>query len=126
MKSPFMPVAENSDLRQILAVGEKAACKTNAAPRGLTWGPHSLGTVEGWLAPRRGIEGDVPERLIGVAAEGGDGGDAHHNDQGQHHRVLDGGRAVFLLDKCKDFLSEGEHGGLQADARVISSRSGEP
>src|SRR5690349_17299539 len=39
------------------------------------------------------LGGDVGEGAVGVAAQGGDGRDAHHHDQGQHHRVLDGGRA---------------------------------
>src|SRR5438874_1354862 len=33
---------------------------------------------------------DAGERLVGVGAQGGDGGDAHHDDQGQHHGVFNG------------------------------------
>ena len=42
--------------------------------------------------------------LVGVAAQGRDGGDAHHDDQGQHDRVLDGRRAVFTLQEVHDRL----------------------
>jgi len=42
---------------------------------------------------------DRRERLVGVATEGRDGGDAHHDDEGQHDCVFDRGRAVFSLMK---------------------------
>src|SRR5262245_15949376 len=49
----------------------------------------------GRRAVGRGVEGDVAERVAGVGAEGGDRRDADHDDQGQHDRVLDRGRAVL-------------------------------
>src|SRR5437763_6339731 len=50
------------------------------------------GSAEERVAPGSGagaadLGGDVGKGAVGVAAQGGDGRDAHHNDQGQHHRV---------------------------------------
>src|SRR5262245_8117323 len=42
---------------------------------------------------------DGGKGLIGVGAQGRDGRDAHHDDQGQHDGVLDRGRAVFRLEE---------------------------
>src|SRR5262245_22890849 len=42
---------------------------------------------------------DGGEGLVGVGAQGGDGRDAHDDDQGQHDRVLDGRRAIFTLQE---------------------------
>src|SRR6516162_7189076 len=39
---------------------------------------------------------DVGEGVVGGGAQVGDGDDAHHDDQGQHHRVLHSRRAVFV------------------------------
>ena len=52
---------------------------------------------------------DEAERLVGVRAEGGDGGDADHDDQGQHHGVLDRGRAIFLLQERNQALGQAAH-----------------
>src|SRR5262245_42766030 len=49
---------------------------------------------------------DGVERRVGVLAEGGDRGDAHHDDQRQHHRVLDGGRAVLALQEVNHTLRQ--------------------
>src|SRR5262245_60314645 len=45
---------------------------------------------------------DAGEGLVGIGAEGGDGGDAHHDDQGQHDGVLNRGRAVFTRQEILD------------------------
>ena len=39
------------------------------------------------------------ERRVDLRADGGDRADADHNDQGQHHGVLDSGRAIFRRQK---------------------------
>src|SRR5262249_19546176 len=52
---------------------------------------------------------DLAEGRVGVAAERGDGGDADHDNEGQHDRVFDGGRAVFTLQKINRELSEFTH-----------------
>src|SRR5262249_42278400 len=43
-------------------------------------------------------------------AEGGDGGDADHDDQGQHDRVLDRRRAVLVPQKAGEVLGQLTHG----------------
>src|SRR2546421_138741 len=53
---------------------------------------------------------DVGEGLVGVAAEGRDGGGGHHDDQGEHDRGLDGRRAVFRLQKSTYLVRERAHG----------------
>src|SRR5947207_39613 len=53
---------------------------------------------------------DGGERGLGVVAQGGDGGDAHHDDQGQHDRVLDGRRAVLTLQELHGAVGELLHG----------------
>src|SRR5260370_936136 len=49
------------------------------------------------------------EGVVGVLAEGGDGADADHDDQGQHDGVLDGGRAVFTLQEVHDRFRQVTH-----------------
>src|SRR5436309_11674771 len=56
--------------------------------------------------------GDVLERGLGVAAQGRDGADADDDDQGQHDRVLDGGRAVVDVDALDQTLGGLTHGSL--------------
>src|SRR5437868_1112734 len=56
-----------------------------------------------------GLAGHVAERVVGVRAEGGDGGDADHDDQGQHHGVFDGRRAVFTLQEVHELFRQGAH-----------------
>src|SRR5262249_38980407 len=46
---------------------------------------------------------------VGVGAQRGDGGDADHDDQGQHDRVLDRRRAVLTLQELDRELSEPAH-----------------
>src|SRR6202022_2405093 len=45
----------------------------------------------------------------GVGAQGRDGGDAHHDDEGEHDGVLDRGRAVFVLQETDQVLRELTH-----------------
>src|SRR5258708_17727345 len=52
---------------------------------------------------------DGGEGVVGVLAEGGDGADADHDDQGQHDRVLDRRRAVFALQETHDRLLQATH-----------------
>src|SRR5207302_746371 len=61
---------------------------------------------------RRGADGvaDGGEGLVGVGAQGGDGGDAHHDDQGKHDRVLNGRRAVLALQEAHHRLKPVLHG----------------
>src|SRR5439155_505970 len=76
------------------AVGESEGC------RGGTLWRYETALMEftavGALLRRDG-RADERERAVGVGAEGGDGGDADDDDEGQHHGVLDRGRAVFGL-----------------------------
>src|SRR5207237_408872 len=53
--------------------------------------------------------GDGAEGLIGVGAEGGDGHQANHDDEGQHDRVFDSCRAVFTLQEIDCELAELTH-----------------
>ena len=45
---------------------------------------------------------DLPPRVL-------DGADADDDDEGEHDRVLDGGRAVFGLDELDEVLRELTH-----------------
>src|SRR5438552_13813239 len=53
--------------------------------------------------------GDLVEGAFGVAAQGADGGDADHDDERQHDRVLDGRRAVFVPQEIDRELTELVH-----------------
>src|SRR6185312_9885518 len=52
---------------------------------------------------------DEAERRVRVAAQGRDGSDANHHDQGQHHGVLDRRRAIFLLEEIHQSLRHCAH-----------------
>src|SRR3954449_10408862 len=67
---------------------------------------------------------DGGERALGVVAQGRDGGDAHHDDQGQHDRVLDGRRAVLTLQELTDLPQEFPHDYLPSAARRSAGLSG--
>src|SRR5436190_984755 len=85
------------------------------APR-LAWGPLSVPFSSHRASAGGGVDlvADVAERVAGVGAQRADRRDADHDDQGQHHRVLDGGRAVFTLEEV-------HQGGLElAHGRVLS------
>src|SRR4051794_3033758 len=58
---------------------------------------------------RADLAADRAERAVGVLAEGGDGGEAHHDDQGQHDRVFDRRRAVFTLDEIDNRFRQVTH-----------------
>src|SRR5205807_459218 len=49
------------------------------------------------------------EGVVGIATERRDGGDAHHDDQGQHDGVFDCCRAVFLLHELNELLGDLTH-----------------
>src|SRR5579872_3160799 len=61
---------------------------------------------------------DVAVGVVGVAAQRGDRRDADDDDEGQHDRVLDGGRAVFVLQKTDQVLTELTHGRFPWRSRV--------
>src|SRR5437588_11772720 len=46
------------------------------------------------------------EGLVGVATQGGNGADADHDNEGQHHGVLNGRRAIFRLQEIHHELTE--------------------
>ncbi len=53
---------------------------------------------------------DELEFAFSTLAEASNGRDADHDDQGQHHRVLDGGRAIFALHKAFHRMQHRPHG----------------
>src|SRR6516162_2419302 len=63
---------------------------------------------------------DGVERGVGVLPQSRDGADAHHDDQGEHDRVLDRGRAVFGLQELDDVLRKLTHGSV---LRMMANRS---
>jgi len=65
--------------------------------------PHSAGGAADFAA-------NVAEGVVGVGAQGRDGRDAHHDDEGQHDGVLDRGRAIFVLQEANQVLRELAHG----------------
>jgi hypothetical protein len=52
---------------------------------------------------------DEAEGAVGVGAEGRDGGDAHHDDQGQHHSVFNRRRAIFRLQERHKLFGDQLH-----------------
>src|SRR5688500_3137689 len=89
--------------------------KDRAGPNGPALGGARRGAAGcgSAAAGRGGLRGDVRERVVGVRAEGRDGGDAHHDDEREHDGVLDRGRAVFLLQELNELLGHGVHGCLR-------------
>src|SRR5207237_6777614 len=67
---------------------------------------------------------------IGVGPERGDGGYAHHDNQGQHDGVLHRGGAIFLCDEVADELRAAtEHDSSSPDRNTSETglgRSGGP
>jgi len=54
---------------------------------------------------------DAGEGAHGVGSERGDGSDADHDDEGEHHRVLDRGRAIFAPQEIDNGVVQfREHG----------------
>jgi hypothetical protein len=48
---------------------------------------------------------------VGIRAQGRDGGNAHHDDEGKHDRVFDGSRAVFTAEEVEHLVFRSrEHG----------------
>src|SRR5437016_5842632 len=58
----------------------------------------NLRMIGSFLAGGANGVGDAGECLVGIRAQCRDGGDANHDDEGQHDRVFDGCRAIFTLD----------------------------
>jgi hypothetical protein len=56
------------------------------------------------------IGADEAEGVVGVLAESGNGRNADNDDQGQHHGILDGGGAIFLLEERHDAVEQAAHG----------------
>src|SRR5439155_6963378 len=52
---------------------------------------------------------DGVEGAVGVVAQGRDRTDADHDDQGEHDRVFNGGRAIFGLDELDQVFGELTH-----------------
>src|SRR4051812_32403292 len=84
---------------------------------GLLDGP-GRGPPPRWGGPRRRLSGSATgrqgavhggERLAGALAQGRDGRDADDDDEGEHDRVLDRGRAVLGLDELHNVLGELTH-----------------
>ncbi len=83
--------ARSNDARGQAPHGAAASRKASEA-----WAASEAGEYQPQLEAEPIVLPTSGERAVGVLAEGGDGGDAHHDDQGQHDRVFDRGRAVFL------------------------------
>ena len=62
---------------------------------------------------RRQLIGYVIERLIGVRADARNGCQADNDDQGQHHGVFHGGRAIFRCEETLHLQSKTLHFFLQ-------------
>src|SRR6516162_1732986 len=75
-------------------------------------GTHSSGMIRRSAAGGQGVL-NGRERSVGILSQSRDGADAHHDDQGEHDRVLDRGRAVFRLQELEQVLRELTHGNLR-------------
>src|SRR5687768_7767484 len=85
-------------------------------------GLHSCGTLRRSATAGQGVL-DGGEGRVGVVAQSRDRADADHDDQGEHDRVLDGGRAVFGLEELDDVLRELTHGRFSRNAWLWILRS---
>src|SRR4051812_40424076 len=89
------------------AVGPSSACRNfTTGAMNLSIVCSFLGGAGGRIARPGGCLGgaadglaDGVEGLVRRRAQGGDGDEAHHHDQGEHDRVLDGGRAVLGFEE---------------------------
>src|SRR6516164_7730354 len=92
-------------------------------PGAPAWGEWSLAcravAGEKSLAADVDSRADRRERRIGIFAEGGDGADAHHDNEGQHDRVLNSRRAVFASQELRHEMSELLHSGSPFGSRAI-------
>src|SRR5205085_9847102 len=70
-------------------------------------GPSRMGHTSARGADR---VADAGERRLGVVAKRGNRGDADDDDQGQHHGILDRGRAVFFHEEIDGAFVELTHG----------------
>src|SRR5579871_4586642 len=59
---------------------------------------------------RADLLADGGEGAVGVLAQRGDRGEADHDDQSQHDRVLDGRWAIFTLNEIHNRFGELTHG----------------
>src|SRR5262249_2191956 len=115
---------ESSFPKQSLGTrGYCASCAAHAKASRGTSAPQLARASWPALARRgRDLGADVLEGVAGVGAQGADRGDAHHDDQGQHHGVLNRRRAVFVLQEVQGELTELTHVRLlqmQREAREI-------
>src|SRR6516164_6034114 len=91
----------------------------NKASRGTRWAPRlakwAVGGTRAGRSDARSragladLGGDVAEGVVGVGAQGRDGRDADHDDQGEHDGVLDRGRAALVLQEAHHALTELPH-----------------
>ena len=82
-------------------------------------------TLAGSSASRLDGGADEGEGAVGVRPEAGDGRDANDDDQGEHDRILDRCRAVFLLEKLDQALRDGAHFRNLDDGGGESNREGD-
>src|SRR5438128_2170710 len=54
------------------------------------------------LRTHGGVQRHIVERLVGIAAQGGNRRDAHDDDQGEHHGILDCGGPILAGQKSGD------------------------
>jgi hypothetical protein len=67
---------------------------------------------QGWLRRRRcqgSVQTNVLEGPIGVLAEGGDRREADHDDQGQHDRIFNCRRTVFVFQETVGGFAQDTH-----------------
>jgi len=76
-----------------------------------------LDSASGGNGAANGREGGV-----GIAAQRGNGADADHDDQGKHHRVLDGCRAVLTLEELDGKLHELIHDSVPFGSLAIRNK----
>jgi len=108
-------------VRSIQREGVPKSRMWGSSPIGLNWRQQDLtilhliqnpGGRTGFLAASGLATGaadlgaDFLEGDVGVASQQGDGGNAHHDDQGQHHGILDGGWAILVTQEREDALAE--------------------
>jgi hypothetical protein len=62
------------------------------------------------------------ERRVGVLAEGRDRREADHDDEGQHDRILNRGRAVFTLKEIDHCFGELTHDVSPGMIRLVKEK----
>jgi hypothetical protein len=58
------------------------------------------------LAAATNGSADVGKRRVRISAQGGDRGDTHHDDEGQHHGVFNGRWAIFISHEFNEVTSQ--------------------